>query len=71
MVGYLNQSLYGTCDAATIFQKEVMKFVERIGFTTGRYDPCTFFHKEGKLRTLAHRDAFAAARSREQCSWMK
>ena len=45
MVGYLNQSLYGTRDAAAIYQKEVMKFMFKEGewvvehqaeFLTGR-----------------------------------
>ena len=39
MVGYLNQSLYGTRDAAASFQKEVKKVMVKSGFTVGRYNP--------------------------------
>ena len=46
MVGYLNQGLYGTRDAAANFQKEVTKFMTRNGFRAGRYNPCTFYHRQ-------------------------
>ena len=71
MVGYLNQSLYGTRDAAANFQKEVKKFMESIGFSTGRYNPCTYYPSTKKLKTLVHGDDFATSGSRENCMWMR
>ena len=41
MIGYLNQSLYGTRDAAANFQSEVKKFMMASGFSVGKYNPCT------------------------------
>ena len=61
MVGHLNQRLYGTRDAAPNFQKQVQTFMQTIDFRKGRYNLCTHFHIELKLRTLVHGDGFAAS----------
>ena len=45
MVGYLIKSLYGTRNAAAIFQEEVRRFMEGVGFTRGKYNVCTYRHK--------------------------
>ena len=45
MVGHLKQGLYRTRDAAASSQKELMKFMERIGFRTSLYNPCTHLHR--------------------------
>ena len=71
LVGYLNQSLYGTRDAAANFQKEVKKFMQGIGFRVGKYNPCTYFHRGRQLKTLVHGDDFVTSGSREDCQWLK
>ena len=58
MVGKLQMSLYGTRDAAANFQAEAKEFMRSIGFRQGKYNPCTFWHKERGLRTLVHGDDF-------------
>ena len=45
LVGHLNQSLYGTRDAAANFQKEVNGFTKKIGFQVGKYNPCTYYNR--------------------------
>ena len=39
-------SMYGTRDAAANFQKEVKKFMVKNNFKVGRYNPCTYYHRE-------------------------
>jgi hypothetical protein len=49
VVGYLKMSLYGTRDAAANFQKEVTNFMKQQGYTVGKYNVCTFYHKEKRI----------------------
>ena len=67
MVGLLQQSLYGTRDAAANFQKEVRIFMKSVGFRPGRYNPCTYYHPTRKLTTLVHGDDFVTKGCRRQC----
>ena len=60
MVGLLKMSLYGTRDAATNWQNEVAKEMARWGFVRGRYNPCLYWHRELKVRTLVHGDDFVS-----------
>jgi hypothetical protein len=71
LVGYLVKSLYGTRDAAANFQKEVWKFMEGIGFTRGRYNPCTFLHKGRGIKCLVHGDDFVSSGSRKDLEWLR
>ena len=71
MVGLLQQSLYGTRDAAANFQKEVRTFMKGVGFRPGRYNPCTYFHPTMKLKTFVHGDDFVTTGSRQQCDVFK
>ena len=71
LVGLLRQSLYGTRDAAANFQKEVKKFMTRIGFKVGHYNPCTYRHAHRDLRTFVHGDDFVTEGRREDCDWFK
>ena len=61
MVGYLVKSLYGTRDAAANFQAEVRKFMEGVGFTRGKYNACTWYHKEHDIKCLVHGDDFVSS----------
>jgi hypothetical protein len=71
MVGFLNQSLYGTRDAAANFQTDVASFMKRQGFQRGKYNPCTYFHAGLDLACLVHGDDFATVGSRTNCDWLK
>ena len=71
MVGLLNQSLYGTRDAAANFQKEVIIFMMKSGLKAGKYNPCTFYNKQRGLQTLVHGDDFVTSGQREECDWFK
>ena len=71
MVGYLNQSLYGTRDAAANYQKEVTIFMMKCGFKPGKYNPFTFYHKQRELQTLVHGDDFVTSGQRDGCDWFK
>jgi hypothetical protein len=71
MVGYLNQSLYGTRDAASNFQKEVRKVMVDAGFTVGRYNPCMYYHSVKMLRVLVHGDDFVSTGGASEGRWFK
>ena len=64
MVGLLQMSLYGTRDAARNFQREVTLFMERNGFSVGKYNVCTFYHQKFGIRTLVHGDDFISSGGR-------
>ncbi len=68
-VGLLRMSLYGTRDAAANFQTEVRSFMAKIGFVVGRYNVCTYYHKERGIRTLVHGDDFVSTGTREEVRW--
>ena len=71
MVGKLRMSLYGTRDAAANFQEEVRRFMVKLGFKQGKYNPCTYWHKERRIRTLVHGDDFVSKASRKEAGWLK
>ena len=71
MVGFSNQSLYGTRDVAANFQKEVIIFMMKCVFNPSKYNPCTFYHEQRELRTLVHGDDFVTSGQREGCDWFK
>ena len=48
IVAMLELSMYGTRDAATNWQEEVAKEMKGWGFKRGKYNPCTYWHKESK-----------------------
>ncbi len=41
------------------------------GFRQGKYNPCTYWHKGRKLRTLVHGDDFVTTGDRENVRWLK
>jgi len=71
MVGLLEQSLYGTRDAASNFQAEVQKLMTSIGFKTGKYNVSTYHHPGKRLKTLVHGDDFVTTGGRENIQWLK
>jgi hypothetical protein len=59
-VGRLALALYGTRDAASLWQECLAQHLAEIGFVRGRSSPCVFFHAGRKLRTLVHGDDYAS-----------
>ena len=64
-IGKLNLALYGTRDAAKLWQECVAKHLVSIGFVRGKSNPCVYYNKSRKLRTLVHGDDYATVGSLE------
>ena len=45
-IGRLNLALYGTRDAAKLWQECVAKHLVSIGFTRGRSNPCVYYNRQ-------------------------
>ena len=58
--GELLQSLYGTRDASSNWEREYGRTLERGGFAKGVASPCRFWHSEWQVRLLVHGDDFFA-----------
>ena len=71
MVAYLQQSLYGTRDAAANFQLEVRKVMKSAGFEVGKYNVSTYYNAQRKLRTLVHGDDFVTVCNREDVKFIR
>ena len=71
MVAYLQQSLYGTRDAAANFQLEVRKVMKSAGFEVGKYNVSTYYNAQRQLRTLVHGDDFVTVGNREDVKWFR
>ena len=71
IVGKPMASLYGTRDASANWQEEVAKSMGQWGFTTGKYNPCTFVNEERGMRCLVHGDDFVCAGEVPQLEWFK
>ena len=64
-------SLYGTRDAAANWQKLVSTTMHELGFTEGRYNPCTFHHGTRQLKGLVHGDDFVFTGSLADTKWVQ
>ena len=53
MCGRLKYSMYGTRDAAQNWYQEYSGQLIKIGFEQGKASPCTFYHRELGIRTMA------------------
>ena len=58
--GELLQSLYGTRDASSNWEKEYAKSLVNGGFSKGLASPCLFWHQDWDVRLLLHGDDFFA-----------
>lgn len=63
--GHLQMSLYGTRDAAMNWQEEVAKEILKWGFTSGKYNPCLYWHEGLRLTTMVHRDDVVSVGTRQ------
>ena len=71
VVGKLRLSLYGTRDAAANFQRTVKEFMEKGGWTSSRYCPCSFRHPARDLAAMVHGDDFVVVGDRRNVGWFK
>ena len=67
-VAMLRKSMYGTRDAAKNFQREVKRFMVKLGFNPGRYNVCTYWHEAKDLKVMIHGDDFATVGERRRCN---
>ena len=59
-VGLLLKALYGTRDAPKLWQEELKKTMEELGFESSALHPCVFWHQEMELFVIAHVDDLLA-----------
>ena len=58
VVGKLEKAMYGTRDAPQIWQTEVRRVMERLGFEVSLREPGLYHHKKLDLDVIAHVDDF-------------
>ena len=63
--------MYGTRDAAFNWERAYISFLEKIGFVSGKYNPCVLFHKERQIRLVVHGDDFAVLGVDDQLDWFR
>ena len=59
-VGRLRLALYGTRDAASLWQECLSQHLLDIGFVRGKSNPCVFYNADKDVRTLVHGDDYAS-----------
>ena len=69
MCGMLEQSMYGTRDAAQNWANAYMEFMKSIGFKKGDASPCAFKHETRNLRAGVHGDDFTILGYEEDLDW--
>jgi len=65
-VGKLKKAMYGTRDAPQVWQGEVRRTLEEMGFTTSIGTPCTYYNEGTDVRVVAHVDDFLVTGPREE-----
>ena len=69
-VGVLRKAMYGTRDAPQIWQKEVQKALEEVGFEMSILQPSVYFHKEKNMLVIVHVDDFLCSGNLEAVEWL-
>ena len=64
-------ALYGTRDAASLWQECLSDHLIACGFSRGRSNLCVFYNVEMDLRCLAHGDDYATVGSLDSFAWMR
>ena len=70
-VGRLRLALYGTRDAASLWQECLSRHLESCGFVRGRSNPCVFYNSVRDLRCFVHGDDYATVGSLENMAWLR
>jgi hypothetical protein len=61
LCGILRKSFYGTRDAAYNWTEAYTRFlVEKLGFEKGITSPCSFYHRQRKIKVAVHGDDFVS-----------
>jgi len=71
MCGELNQSMYGTRDAAQNWEQAYSEFMASTGFVAGKASPCLFEHPERNLRAVIYGDDFTILGLESELDWFK
>ena len=69
-IGRLNLALYGTRDAAKLWQECVATHLISIGLRRGKSNPCVYY-KKMDLKTLVHGDDYATVGSLSGVRWLQ
>jgi hypothetical protein len=70
-VGRLALALYGTRDAAMLWQECLAEHLIGIGFKRGIANPCIYYNESRQLRCLVHGDDYATAGAHRDLVWMQ
>ena len=70
-VGKFRLALYGTRDAAQLWQECLAEHLHSIGFKRGKSNPCVYFHRARGIRVLVHGDDYASAGLLGDLRWMQ
>ena len=70
-VGRLRLALYGTRDAAALWQECLAKHLIACGFVRGISTPCVYDHPTRHLRCLVHGDDYATAGALPDVRWLR
>ena len=71
VVGRLKLALYGTRDAAKLWQECVATHLTSIGFQRGKSNPCVYYHAKRSLRVLVHGDDYASVGRLANLRWLQ
>ena len=69
-VGLLRKALYGTCDAPQIWQFEVRRTLENLGFRRCALQPSVYIHDAKEILLVIHVDDFLVAASQDALDWV-
>eukprot|EP00973_Karenia_brevis_P093239 12416353-Karenia_brevis.AAC.1 len=69
--GLLQRTMYGTLDAAALWEEEYSKTLTAAGFTKGIANPCHFHHPTRHISTLVHGDDFITVADVEGQKYME
>ena len=69
-VGLLRKALYGTRDAPQIWQSEVRRTLENLGFRRCALQPSVYIHDAKEILLVIHVDDFLVAASQDASDWV-
>ena len=70
-VGLLKRSMYGTRDAPFIWQEEVRRVMEKMGFIASMLQPVVYHHALRKINAVAHVDDFLCTGRAADLQWLE
>ena len=71
MLGKLELCLYGTRDAAKVWQETLSAQLEACGFRRGVGHPAVFWHPERDIMTLVHGDDYVSCGLQPDLDWIE